>query len=103
MAKSKTPRKKRNPGRNKKKVATKKEQVGPLEFQGYEIGQEVWVRMDIYGGTEYAFGAIYQFHPTDTIEPSFSLFDKVRKRYAVAPVGNIVPSPPKKWMSKASK
>jgi len=86
--------------KKQEKVATKKEQVGPLEFQGYEIGQEVWVRMDIYGGTEYAFGAIYQFHPTDTIEPSFSLFDKVRKRYAVAPVNNIIISPPKKWMGK---
>ena len=71
-----------------------------MEFGGYKIGQEVWARMDIYGGTEWAFGAIYQFHPTDSISPSFSFFDKVRKRYAVAPIENIAPSPPKKWMSK---
>tara|TARA_B100001094_G_C17859865_1_gene636882 strand:+ start:287 stop:583 length:297 start_codon:yes stop_codon:yes gene_type:complete len=92
--------KKRNPGRNKKKVLKKQEQKGPLEYKGYQIGQEVWVRMDIYGGTEWAFGSIYQFHPDDSIEPSFSLFDKIRKRYAVAPVGNISVSPPKKWMGK---
>lgn len=92
--------KKRNPGKNKKKIPQQRELSGPREYGGYEIGQEVWVRMDIYGGTEWAFGAIMQFHPLDKTAPSFSLFDKVRKRYAVAPVENIAASPPKKWMSK---
>ena len=72
-----------------------------LAFQCEDLGQEVWVKMDIYGGTEWAFGAIMQFHPDDKTEPSFSLFDKVRKRYAVGCISNIAKSPPKKWMAKA--
>lgn len=92
--------KKRNPGKNKKRVAQKRELSGPREYEGYEIGQEVWVRMDIYGGVEWAFGSIMQFHPNDNTEPSFSLFDKIRKRYAVGCISKIAPTPPKKWMSK---
>ncbi len=92
--------KKRNPGKNKKRVAQKRELSGPREYEGYEIGQEVWVRMDIYGGVEWAFGSIMQFHPNDNTEPSFSLFDKIRKRYAVGCISKIAPAPPKKWMSK---
>jgi hypothetical protein len=91
---------KRNPGRNKKRVVTKKEIVGPAEYEGYKLTQEVWVRMDIYGGTEWAFGPIRQFHPKDSIQPSFSFYDKVRKRFATAPVANIEESPPKKWTAK---
>lgn len=91
----------RNPGRKKKSVKSTREIPGPREYEGYELGQEVWVKMDIYGGTEWAFGAIMQFHPNDKTEPSFSLFDKVRKRYAVGCISNIAKSPPKKWMAKA--
>ena len=94
-------RKARNPGKNKRKVKTEKVQHGPSEFAGYELGQEVWVRLDIYGGTEYGFGAISAFHPKDKTEPSFSFFDKIKKRFTVGPVANIVDKPPKKWMAKA--
>lgn len=91
----------RNTGRNKKSVKSAREIPGPREYGGYELGQEVWVQMDIYGGVEWAFGAILQFHPGDKIEPSFSFFDKVRKRYATGCVSKIAKSPPKKWMQKA--
>ena len=89
--------------RRRKKKVVAKEIKGPQEYAGYTLGQEVWVRMDIYGGIEWAFGSIMQFHPDDNTEPSFSLFDKVRKRYAVGAINNIADSPPKKWMSKVSK
>ena len=92
--------KKRNPGKNKKRVASRRKEPDIKEWGGYELGQEVWVRMDIYGGVEWAFGAIYEFHPKDKIEPSFSLFDKIRKRYAVGAISKIAKSPPKKWMGK---
>ncbi len=100
MAKAKAVKKKRNPGRNKKKIATKKVQLGPLEFQGYKIGQEVWVMMPIMSSEEWAFGTISQFHPGDKQEPSFSFFDKVKRRYAIGAVSRIAESPPKKWLAK---
>lgn len=102
MAAAKKPKKKppRNPGKNKKKVATKKLPVGPLEFQGFELGQEVWVQLDIYGTTEWGFGSIMKFHPKDSIEPSFSFFDKIKKRFTVGAISKIADSPPKKWMGK---
>jgi len=100
MAKAKKPRKPRNPGKNKKKLVSKKEPEAIQEFAGFRIGQEVWVRMDIYGTTEWAFGSIIKFHPTDKMEPSFSFFDKIKKRWTVGALSKITESPPKKWMGK---
>ncbi len=91
---------KRNPGKNKKKVASKRRQPSILEYEGYELGQEVWVRTDPYGTEEWAFGAILEFHPSDSTEPSFSLFDKIRKRFAVGAISKIQDAPPKKWIRK---
>ena len=93
-------KKKRNPGRNKKKTIVAKKQPDILEYAGYEIGQEVWVRTDPYGSEEWAFGAILEFHPKDSTEPSFSIFDKIRKRFAVGAISKIAESPPKRWMGK---
>lgn len=98
---AKSPNKKPIRRRRKKAQAKPKVQKGPAEFAGFTLGQEVWCRMDIYGTVEYAFGTIYCFHPKDSVEPSFSFFDKVRKRYATGAISKIVDRPPKKWMSKA--
>ena len=93
--------KKRNPGRNKKKIKTVKKQPSILEYAGYELGQEVWVRTDPYGTEEWAYGSILEFYPTDRVEPSFSFFDKVRKRFAVGAISKIEVVPPKRWLTKA--
>ncbi len=90
----------KKPVRRKKLKSTTKRVPSILEYAGYEIGQEVWVRTDPYGSEEWAFGAILEFHPKDSVEPSFSLFDKIRKRYATGAISKIAESPPKRWMGK---
>ena len=92
--------KKRNPGRNKKKTKSTRKEPSILEYEGYELGQEVWVRTDPYGTEEWAFGAILEFHPTDRVEPSFSFFDKIRKRFATGAISKIAMVPPKRWLGK---
>ncbi len=96
------PRKKsqRNVGKNKKKLKSQKKLPELLEYEGYEIGQEVWVKLEIYGTEEWAFGAIDHFWPKDKIEPSFTFYDKIKKRFATGAVRNITNSPPKRWMAK---
>ncbi len=87
-------------GRRKKKVKTTHEPIGPQEWGGYKVGQEVWVMMPMSGTEEWGFGAITQLHPADQTEPSFSFFDKVRKRYAIGALSRIAERPPKRWMAK---
>ena len=89
-----------NAGKNKKKMKTVPKVPDLLEYKGYKIGQEVWVRMEIYGTEEWAYGAINYFYPKDRVEPSFTFYDKVKKRYATGAIRNITDSPPKRWMSK---
>jgi len=91
-----------NRGKNKKKLKTTKKIPDILEYEGYKIGQEIWVKLDIYGGEEWGFGSISQFFPTDTIQPSFDFYDKIRKRFATGAVANIAESPPKRWLNKLS-
>ena len=92
--------KKRNPGKNKKKLASQHKEPDIKEWGGYVLGQEVWVKLENYGTEEWVFGAIRQFSPLDSIEPSFELFDKIKKRFTTAAIRNIAPSPPKKWMKR---
>jgi len=98
--KKKTKKKPAPKGRHKKTVKKAPEPKGPQEWGGYKVGQEVWVMMPISGTQEWAFGSITQIHPSDKTEPSFSFFDKVRKRYAIGALSRIAEHPPKKWMAK---
>jgi hypothetical protein len=90
-------------GRHKRLTKSKvvKRDPGVLEYGGYKLGQEVWVRLELFGGKEdWGFGTIYSFHPTDSVEPSFTFFDKLKKKWGCAAVSGITESPPKKWMRK---
>lgn len=93
-------RKKRNPGKNKKRIKAQPKTPAVTEWDGYQLGQEVWVKLEIYGTEEWGFGSILGFYPKDSIEPSFDFFDKIRKRYATGAISNISDSPPKRWMNK---
>ena len=94
------PKKTRNPGKNKKKVKTKVKIPDVTEWGGYELGQEVWVKLEIYGTEEWGFGKIISLNPKDSIQPSFDFFDKIRKRYATGAIANIAETPPKRWLNK---
>ena len=99
-AKKKTEKKPAPKGRHKKRVKKVQEPKGPQEWGGYRVGQEVWVMLPMSGTEEWGYGTITQLHPTDQTEPSFSFFDKVRKRYAIGALSRIAERPPKKWMSR---
>jgi len=85
------------------KKKKKKEEVldpGPLEYEGWKLGQEVWCKR--FPTEELACGPITKICLTDS-EPCFTFVDKFSGSYRMALFSSIIPIPTKAMWNKLNR
>jgi hypothetical protein len=69
--------------KRKKKTKVVIKQVGPLEYEGWKVGDSCW--FPVYWEVRSHQGKILSFHPDDSIEPAVNVMDIVHGGYRVIP------------------
>jgi hypothetical protein len=67
----------------KKKTKVVIKQVGPLEYEGWKVGDNCW--FPVYWEVRSHQGKILTFHPDDSIEPAVNVMDITHGGYRVIP------------------
>lgn len=94
-----TRRKKRQ---SRKKTAEAPKPKGPTSIMGYELGQEVFVRMHAPVGL-ISHGSILSFHTGSSGPVCFSFWDDINGKFRTTAVENIIDNPDSKITRKLSR
>ena len=65
---------------------------GPLEVEGYELGQKVWCQL--YSNGAHAYGRIEKFYTSDPEGNAASIYDEINCGYRMVLVSTFSEKPP---------
>ncbi|MBK26049.1 MAG: hypothetical protein CME70_18780 [Halobacteriovorax sp.] len=80
------------PRKSKNKIKPP-EQLGPLEYKGYKVGQLVYCYRS--PDKKLSYGKITMFHPDDNISPCFSFACEISGQFRLGTFDQIIDEPTK--------
>ena len=95
----KTPTKRLRKKKEKSKRIKIPPPLGPQEYNGYKVGQEVYCYRS--PDRKLAYGRITTFHPNDSIAPCFTFIDQVSGQFRDAIFEDIIDEPTEKIKRRA--